>query len=203
MSKLLIRRAVRSDRKACTILARDAFRTYPFFSVYGDDPRFYDALMRIWVRNGFRHGTVLVGVEDGQVVAVAMLKAPHDREILFRDASLDTLRLYRAVGRKNAAAFFAMCARSDAACHALPSPKWHLSMLAVSPAQHGKGLGSAMLWQGVVPCLRADGGGLLTFNTNTEVNRAFYQRNGFTEFDDVPIVENGVTLGNWSFRLEV
>ncbi len=37
-------------------------------------------MMDVWVKNSFKYGTVLVGEEDENIVAV--LKAPNDNEIV-------------------------------------------------------------------------------------------------------------------------
>ena len=88
-----------------------------------------------------------------------------------------------------------------AACDSLPSPKWHLCLLAVSEAQ--KGYGSQMLHRGVEPYIAKRGGGSLVFNTNAEINRKFYSKNGFEEFASESFPANGKILGNWSFCLKI
>ena len=57
-----------------------------------------------------------------------------------------------------------------------------------------------MLHDCILPYIAENGGGLLTFNTNAEINRAFYKKNGFEEFDVDTLNENGKEIGNWSYK---
>ena len=63
------------------------------------------------------------------------------------------------------------------------NPKWHLVLLAVQSCSKRCGIGSEMLQKCIIPYIKSNGGGVLTFNTNVEGNRAFYKKNGFEEFD--------------------
>ena len=101
---------------------------------------------------------------------------------------------------KKTKAFRHMCQVADKACHDLPDPKWHLVLLAVSSHSKGQGIGSKMLHDCILPYIAKNGGGLLTFNTNEEVNRTFYKKNGFEEFDIDTLHENGKEIGNWSYK---
>lgn len=47
------------------------------------------------------------------------------------------------------------------------------------------------------------GGEELTLITNTEGNRKFYKKNGFQEFSDRKLEQNGQTIGNWSFCMDL
>ena len=39
--------------------------------------------------------------------------------------------------------------------------------------------------------------------TNSEKNRAFYQKNGFEEFSSEEFDVNGYKLGNWGYRMNI
>lgn len=164
---------------------------------------FFDTMMDIWIKNSFKNGTVLVGDDNDTIVAVAVLKTPDDKEIDFIDFSIKSLKMICAGGIKNTKAFLKMCEVSDLACHNLPNPKWHLVLLAVSSSYKGKGIGSSMLQNCIIPYVFKKGGGLFTFNTNAEINRPFYKKNGFEEFDECVLFENGKESGNWSYKMLV
>lgn len=204
---MTIRTARRNELPICISLVGDAFREYGLFGLPGVSSarreRFFNLMTTIWTRNAFRHGVALVGTEKDEIVSIAALQRLGGREICFSDRSLACLRMFLAGGIKATNAFLEMCRASDAACHALPDPKWHLAFLAVSPARKGMGLGSAMLRDGVVPYVAKHGGGLLTLNTNTEANRRFYTKNGFTEFDACSLHDHGRQIGNWSYKMKV
>ncbi|MBQ9007994.1 MAG: hypothetical protein IJ088_01505 [Clostridia bacterium] len=46
--------------------------------------------------------------------------------------------------------------------------------------------------------MKRNGGKTLSLFTNSEINRVFYLRNGFEEFDATEFTHNGKTLGSWS-----
>jgi GNAT superfamily N-acetyltransferase len=183
-----------------------AFENYAFFCVYQavSQPRVFKTMMKIWLDNCFRYGTVLAAEEDSKIVGAAVLRAPGDPEINIVDFSHRESRpLVDLAGRETVNAFLRMCETSDEACRSLPEPKWHLVLLAVSAEQKGRGIGSRLLQEAVIPYIRKKGGGLLAFNTNAQANLPFYHRNGFEEFDVAVLHENGVDLGNWSFKKEI
>lgn len=197
------RMADQKDFSQCLASAISAFEEYPFFHVYKveDQQLLYESIMKIWMDNCFRCGTVLVAEEDSQIVGVAALKAPDDDDIDIADLShKESETLIDLIGIDKLRSFIRMCRDSDEACNSLPDPKWYLALLAVSAEHEGKGIGSQMLQKCVLPYISAQGGGLLTFDTNTEENRVFYKNKGFEEFDEMMLVENGVKIGNWSYK---
>lgn len=201
------RKAKEAEKPICTEILKDAFREYNFFHVYVDNPKreriFFHTVMNVWMKNGFKNGTVLVGLEDNTIVSVAVLKAPKDKEVEFIDKSFQSVKMILAGGIRNTKAFLRMCEVSDNACHSLPEPKWHLIALAVSENHKGRGVGSSMLQSCIVPYVARHGGGVLTLNTNTEMNRLFYKKNGFEEFEELILHENGKDIGNWSYKTVV
>ncbi|WP_395146069.1 GNAT family N-acetyltransferase [Armatimonas sp.] len=76
-----------------------------------------------------------------------------------------------------------------------PEKHWYLFFLAVDPAAHGKGIGGALLEQGVV---RAEAQGLPVYlETQTEQNVRFYTRRGFVVKEEKTIAPG---LTNWALR---
>lgn len=203
---MIYRKANKHDTEQCYEILKDAFKNYPFFKVYkGNNQRnFFEIMMKIWIDNSFENGTVLIAEDENAIVGIAVLKAPDDKEIDIVDFSHpESSKLIAAGGLHNVEAFIKMCEISDKACHTLSNPKWHLVLLAVSGKYKGNGIGSKMLHHCVIPYISKFGGGLLTFNTNSERNRSFYIKNGFEEFDNSILLENGVELGNWSYRMKI
>ena len=76
-----------------------------------------------------------------------------------------------------------------------PERHWYLFFLAVDPAAHGKGIGGALLEQGV---MRAEAQGLPVYlETQTEQNVRFYTRRGFVVKEEKTIAPG---LTNWALR---
>lgn len=199
---LEIRLAEKSEYKQCTEIVQQAFCNYPFFQIFVDDDynrrKFNEAILNIWCA-ALYNNTVLVGLENGQIKAMAELQSPTDKgysnSAYFSWAGL--CALYYG-GWRNLRDFMRLGDKAGVACDSLPSPKWHLCLLAVSEAQQG--YGCQMLQQGIIPYIAQHGGGMLVFNTNAEINRQFYSKNGFEEFASEHFPVNGKILGNWSYR---
>jgi ribosomal protein S18 acetylase RimI-like enzyme len=203
---MTFRTGSRKDYQQCLSVMISAFKDYAFFNVYQteDQHLFLEMMMKIWLDNSFRNGTVLVAEENSRIVGVVVLQAPGDSEINIVDFyHRESQMLVNLAGKDTLKAFLHMCELSDKACRSLPDPKWHLVLLAVSAKQEGQGIGSQLMQKAVIPYILEKGGGLLTFNTNAEVNLSFYHNNGFEEFDVSVLHANGVDLGNWSFKKDI
>lgn len=204
---LIFRGARREELPRCARLLKEAFQDYPFFQIYVDDPlkraEFNDALLTVWTA-ALKRNTVLVGEEDGELLAVAELQSPEDKG--YSGAAYLSpagLRALRYGGPRNLAGFMALADQAGAPCGSLPGPKWHLWLMGVSPAHKGGGLGSRMLRDCVIPHIAAHGGGTLVLNTNTQANRGFYVKNGFEEFAAQSIPANGKVLNDWCYRMYI
>lgn len=71
----------------------------------------------------------------------------------------------------------------------------------------GQQLGTKMLNECAIPYIIEQSSStkpetFITF-TNAEINKNFYLKNGFTEFDYKTINWNDTTIGNWSFRMTI
>lgn len=198
----------RRDKKtlaSCQDIIKAAFSDYPLLqAVPTKDPAaFSDAVISVWCK-ALRRNTVLAARRDGQIVAVAELQAPSDKG--YSDAqyrSLSALRARRCAGKESWQDFKRLCSLAGAACETLPDPRWHLCLLAVDASQKGGGIGSRMLHECLLPYISAHGGGVLTFNTNAEVNRRFYLKNGFEEFDARVLRVGELQIGDWCYRRTV
>ncbi len=60
-------------------------------------------------------------------------------------------------------------------CHSIGGNNtWYLNSLTVDPTGQGRGIGSKMLQEYIIPYVRASGGDALTLYTNAEGNCKFY-----------------------------
>ena len=196
--------------KACALLAAEAFYDYEYFSIYIPDDRRRQRFLRALLRCEFRANrnlpevTFLTAREDGQTVAVAQLCAPTfkkpDDMTYVRSGWLEVLL---RGGAKPVNAWNAMEKQASAPCHTLPGGNWYLSLLTVDPKHEGRGVGSRFLSECVIPYARERGGETLSLFTNSEINRAFYRKNGFTEFDEKHFSHEGRTIGSWSCMMKL
>lgn len=51
----------------------------------------------------------------------------------------------------------------------------------------------------IIPFVREHSGDALSLYTNSEINRKFYTKNGFKEFNEQLFTYRGKNLGSWSY----
>ncbi len=191
--------------KECALLAAEAFYDYEYFSIYvPDDARrklFLKALIRCeFSANRNRPGVrFFTAEENGKTLAVAQLCDPRFRKPGDMTYLLSGwLGVVRKGGAKGVSAWNAMEKVASAPCHALTGDNWYLSLLTVAPDMEGMGVGSRFLNEWIIPYVKERGAETLSLFTNSEINRRFYGKNGFSEFDEKHFSYDGKTIGSWS-----
>ena len=191
---------------SCADLAARAFGDYEYFSIYVTNnkkrQRFLQALLRSEFRSNQNSAAFFTAKKDGILAAVAMLCAPDYR----KPSDAQYLRNgYLAAmlhgGVRNVSAWNEMEKNAVAPCHSLTGKTWYLSLLTVDPNLAKQGIGSDMLRNCLCPYVQQYGGKALCLFTNSQRNRLFYQKNGFTEFHSQQFSYNGKQIGSWSYRL--
>ena len=92
---------------------------------------------------------------------------------------------------------------ASAPCHELTGKNWYLSLFTVAKSAEGKGIGSRFLNECLIPYVKDAGGETFSLFTNSEINCSFYEKNGFTIFDEKTLECSGKTVGNWSYIMEL
>lgn len=193
-------------------LAAASFVDYPFFSFVFRDAfsgeaeylKFIRSLLLMYIRAIARRNDCLVGVLDGSIVSVALMQNPKNR----RPGLLNYIvsggwRLPWHVGLGRILDFRRISDDTDKDCFIRYPKAWYVELLAVQSRHRGQRLGSRMIQDCMVPYVRSHGGKTITLITNTEPNRRFYVGNGFTEFLSQMVERNGVTVGNWSYCMNL
>ncbi len=193
---------------SCADLAARAFGDYEYFSIYVTDERkrqrFLRALLRSEFRSNQKSAAFFTAKKDGVLAAAAMLCAPDYRKP--PDGRYLRTGYLAAVlhgGVRNVSAWNEMEKQAGAPCHALGGSTWYLSLLTVAPVFVGQGIGSGMLRDCLIPYVQQHGGTALCLFTNSQRNRLFYQKNGFTEFHAQQFSYHGKQIGSWSYRKEI
>lgn len=199
---LSYRFAEREDIPKVVDLLTESFKKYDFFSFYAPEgekgEQFHRAVQQVNAEICYTKEIVLLGIEDGKIVSVATLEAPHKKHAgLFAYLKAGGFQVLKALGIRKVLAFFNLLNRSAKPCQERYPDAWYVSSLAVDDQAKGKGYGSSLIQDAIVPNVKKLGGQQITLITNTERNCRFYERNGFTIFDTdfYQIGEN--TLGNW------
>lgn len=196
------------ERDTCAALAARAFEDYEYFTYYIPDDqrrtRFLSTMLEIEVRINDGPADFFTAKEDGKIVAVAMLCPPEYKkpsDMAYMRAGFG--KCFLQGGIRDVAAWNAMEGKAGQPCHSLGGQTWYLNLLTVEPNLKGQGLGSRMLGECILPYVKEHGGETLCLFTNSEINRTFYQKNGFEEFDQRFFTRKGKQLGSWSFRASI
>lgn len=192
------------DTERCIIIAERAFREDPFFrAVSGCNGAGYPLLLSLLVRVWLESQTPFGVEKDGDLVGFAIVSSTGGGAVSARRCvKLGAGRVVRACGVGNLLAFLRAAACFDRVWDSQPGPKRYLTLLAVDPDHQGKGAGTALLQEGVLPCLREEGAAALCLNTNNEKNRTFYYKNHFEEVGTASLRVGKLLVSDWSFRLE-
>lgn len=193
-------------------LSAESFGNYPYFDcvfrrAFKDDDSYsayMERLHRVNIKANAPQNKCFVGIQEGKIVSAALLQDPSKKKAAVEDyVKAGGLGLVFPVGFSKILNFFHFSEDARADCdHKHPSA-WYLEVLAVDKSMKGCGLGSSMIQDCLIPYVQQQGGRELTLITNTEGNRRFYQKNGFREFAARMLEQNGETIGNWSFCMDL
>lgn len=203
---LTYERMTREEMNQSALLAAEAFYHYEYFSIYLPDEkrrrRCLDAMIKSEFRANWNNPEVafITAKENGKIVAIAQLCTPDYK----KPSDLDYIRagwlgvMFKG-GVKEVNAWNDMEKLASAPCHGLTGKSWYLSMLTVAKSYEGKGIGTRFLNECIIPHVQKAGGESLSLFTNSEPNRRFYEKNGFTLFDERRFDYKGKSIGSWSY----
>lgn len=196
------------ERDTCAALAARAFEDYEYFTYYIPNKqrrtRFLSTMLEIEVRINDGPADFFTAKEDRKILAVAMLCPPEYKkpsDMAYMRAGFG--KCFLQGGIRDVAAWNAMGCKAGQPSHSLGGHTWYLNLLTVEPTRKGQGLGSRMLRECILPYVKEHGGETLCLFTNSEINRTFYQKNGFEEFDQRYFNCKGKKLGSWSYRISI
>ena len=191
----------------CADLAARAFFDYPYFTNYFPDEkqrdRFLHRLLEVELKIHRSLAEILVAVEDGEIAAVAILcdpdyHQPTDPQYI----RAGFLKVFLAGGFVDVNRWLGVERKAGIPCHSQENA-WYLSMLTVDPRYQGRGVGTAMLQECMLPKIRERRGTDFNLFTNSEENCRFYEKNGFSQFDRMFFDYQGKRLGSWSYQMRL
>lgn len=206
------REATAKDFHRIAQLSAQSFGNYPYFHsafrhAFKNDNAYItymEKLHRVHIKANASQNKCFVGMKDGEIVSAALLQDPAKKKAAVEDyVKAGGLGLVFPVGLSKILNFFHFSEDARADCDRNYPSAWYLEVLAVDGARKGSGLGSGMLQDCLIPYVQEQGGQELTLITNAEINRKFYTKNGFREFSERTLEQNGQQIGNWSFCLEM
>jgi ribosomal protein S18 acetylase RimI-like enzyme len=175
-----------------------AFASDPMFTWMFPDPRHRSPCLRRFLRvplqYGLRYGHV---TESNGGMAVAIWLPPGQKITAGGMIRCGMLTIPFSVGVRP----FVRFAGADAIMgkfhkRFVPEPHWYLLIVGVDPELQGRGLGSALVQEGLA---RADASNCPCYlDTSEERNLAFYQRQGFAVVGTAPLGKGGPP--GWAMR---
>lgn len=210
MSTLVYRKMSAEERNTCALLAAEAFYDYEYFSIYIPNEarrkRCLNAMIKCEFLANWENSDVIffTAQEKGRTVAVAQLcapgfKKPSDAEYI----KAGWLGVMLKGGVRQVNAWNDMEKLASAPCHALVGTNWYLSLLTVAKSDEGKGVGGCFLQEYLIPYVKEAGGETFSLFTNSETNRKFYEKNGFSLFDEKRFENGGKSIGSWSYVMQL
>ena len=186
--------------RATTTLAR-AFSNDPMFAWIFPDARRRSQSLRVLNRvpleYGLRHGRVTQS--NGGLAAAIWIPPGHTITLsgMIRDGILG---VPGRVGFRPFARFLgANSVMGRLHKKFVPEPHWYLLIVAVDPELQGRGVGTALVAEGLA---RADQSACPCYlETSEERNIAFYERHGFAVVASAPLGKGGPT--GWAMRRDV
>ncbi len=202
------REATKEEIPYIAKLSAMSFKNYPFFDFVFQDafkqPKEYLSYMEklhcIHIRANMKKHKCFVGIQDGKIVSIALLQDSSKKRISILDYIMSgAISLVVPVGFRKILNFFDVSNKACKDCEKKYSTAWYLEMLAVDSSMKGRGLGSAMINDCLLPYIKKQGGIEFTLITNTEKNCMFYEKNGFKQFAKRTLEYKGKKINNWSF----
>lgn len=187
MSELKFEIIKEEELDECGEIVARAFENYEYISNYISNSekrkKFVSVCMPIELKVNKR-AIRFVAKEGGTSVAVATLFPPgvsRVNDIEYIKAGFAKAFVYGGVIDVNA--WVNMDKKASAPCHSLDKDVWYLNLITVDPSCQGRGIGSRFINECIVPYVREHGGKKLSLFTNSEINKTFYFKNKFEEFD--------------------
>jgi len=169
---------------------------------------FMSEVYHVYIRAYYKNSEFFVGEDNGKIKSFAILVRPHSSDVsLLEYFRSGAFKLLKKVSLPRLLKFLKVLEEGHRPCSGIKEHSWLLESLAVDRSCRGQQLGSKMLTECIIPYIKGQSIGnkpetFITF-TNTEINKKFYLKNGFTEFDYTTIQINGLAIGNWSFRMTI
>ncbi len=205
---IIYREAYKKEIKEIAKMVADSFSEYPMYTLTFRDKfkckddfiRYITKLNKVHIRANAKKHKCFVGIENGEIVSVALLQDPKIKRIsLLNYIIAGGISLLFPVGFKRIIDFFDISNKAHEACEKENSDAWYIELIAVSPKYKGQGLGSKMINDCLIPYAKSQEGNKLSLITNTETNCKFYKKNGFDNFAFDKIYWKDKSISNWSF----
>lgn len=181
-----------------TLVFRDLFKNKEDFIKY------MAKLDLVHLKANARKHKCFVGIEEGEIASVAILQDPSIKRLSVFDYILSGgISLLFPVGFRKILSFFDISNIAHVDTETEYKDSFYIELLAVNPKIKGKGYGSKMIKECIIPYVRTKKGKKLTLITNTESNYHFYLKNGFKCFVKRKLSYKEKEIDNYSFYMDL
>lgn len=184
-------------------LFTESFTDYPLFRLLlAQGKQYSKQLFKLNYTNTksyFQQNGCYVGILDGRIVSAVLLKKSGEKSPGFLQYMFNGgMSLTAQVGFKRIGHVLKTLDRMKEACKRNEKESWYVDSIAVAKGYQGRSLGSALFGEFLFPYIGRHGGGRVTLITHTELNKKFYNKNGFEVFSEYGIGPDNLT--NYSFE---
>ncbi|MGM0124948.1 hypothetical protein IGI37_002342 [Enterococcus sp. AZ194] len=185
-------------------LFSDAFKNDPLMYIFNpkgkNQKMFIRNLFCVNTRSYFRRHLCFVTIIEKEIVAAVLVKKKNVSEINFLDYAISGgWKLIANLGLTRFIKFLSIYDTAQIDCKQLSQNAWYIDTLAVRVNRQGEGIGEEFIQQCILPYIKKNGGGLLTLITQNANNYDFYVKNGFINFSNKTLINDGVEIQNYSF----
>jgi len=211
MDNITYRQATDNDFNKCLDVIYDAFQDYSVYHIWEvgsteNQNKFNRAIMSVQLYDAMKNDTVMVAERNNEIICVSLIQDENHKEpSVPRYFLYGALSIIRYGGIKNTFGFLDMMdtCNSHRLKYAETNPCYNLECIAVSKKYIGKGIGSHMIKNCVIPFVKKHGGKHITLITNALNNTFFYKKNGFEIIEHDTSSYNNKSLENWTFKLDI
>ncbi len=206
------RRATINDIPSISKMVAKSFAHDPAFE-YGFKPNIiskskeedmFNRLFEVYIKAAMRHQYCLVGEIDNEIISVALIASPTSKKVrlidYLRSGGISMLPYLNPFKLNN---FFAFFDEAKRVCKENVPHGWYVDLLGVSSKHQGKGLGSKIIKECLIPFVHNKQGKAITLITNTELNSRFYLKNGFKLIGKEKTQVNNSPITTWNFVNEL
>ncbi len=208
---IIYREAKRNEIKEIANIVSNSFGEYPMYTLCFRDKfknkesfiNYMKKLNKVHIQANAKKHKCFVGINEGKIVSIALLQNPNIKRINIFDYILSGgINLLFPVGFKRLISFFNISNKAHQDVEKRYKNAWYVELLAISSIYKGKGYGTKMLKDCLIPYVKNQNAKELALITNTESNSKFYKKNGFTNFSISELKWKNKSIKNWSFYIE-
>ncbi len=197
-----IRKAKLNECQEIADLTFDAFKNYELFEIGDNKNKQNQALYQSVLMNAqveIEEGNCYVCVDNSDIVAsFILIDKMNEKSSMFNWLKAGVWKLPMTKYFNYVLRLKNNVDKAGAYLEQQQKDYFYVDSLVVSPLHQGKKIGSRTL-EGINELVKKKNGKTIRLITNSEINKRFYLKNGYTLDDERSFDANGKTITTWSF----